>query len=146
MMPEIVPYKAEHAIDLGTATEEAIRWAVLRERMSIAAFSAMLDGKCVGCAGVGKMYGQVYGCWGEFSDEIKKHPLWFNKTVRLYFAAVLASFPWQRIEAIVLPSLEKNCRWIEWLGFRPQSANGVPCLELKVGPNGENGLRYVMVR
>lgn len=136
----IRPYKAADSIGLGGDA----KYARLREAISPFAYSIFFGDRCIGCAGIAHYYGEVYGCWAHFTPEIKAHALWFHRNAQKYWRAILATLPWQRIEALVVVNEPGHCRWIESLGFQHQ--HGWPLAEKKIGPNGEDCYRYAMVK
>lgn len=140
MRPELIPFRAEHLLDLRVLSAEEIELAVMEERRKLIAFTVMVNGQVIGCAGVSRAYGGVYAAWAFFSDEIRSYPKWLHQTVLAYLTAVRRMERVSRLEALVLSESCRNCRWIERLGFRFES------VALKAGINGEDCRRYYWVK
>lgn len=77
------------------------------------AFTALLDGRPIGCAGVMELWpGRGYG-WAYISDEATLH----FRRIHRYALKALSKMPWRRIEAAVDVHHARGARWVAHLGF-----------------------------
>jgi RimJ/RimL family protein N-acetyltransferase len=78
------------------------------------AFTALLDGLPVACAGVIQLWDGRGYAWAYLSDAALRH----IKTIHRYACKALARMPWRRIEAAVDPNHPAGSRWLQHLGFK----------------------------
>jgi len=108
------------------------------------AFTAVeaIDGgeKLFGCCGIVQT-GRTGTVWALFSNDLKRdHKLWMHRLTKKYLWAVIDTLDLLRVEAIVDPKIEANCRWIERLGFENKR------IKEKGGEDGRDVLEYVWLR
>lgn len=84
------------------------------------AFTAVVDGKPIACAGVTISYPGVGYAWVVFSYDFPRHKLWITRTLRNAFRDIVNGCKLHRVEAQVLESQIAERRWIEMLGFTPE--------------------------
>jgi hypothetical protein len=122
--PILVPFRAEHAmslIDRDTLTSMEISMAVERETRG-PAYTAMLDDKVIGCSGVIVMWPGVGYAWASFTDDIHAHRIWATRVIKRSLHDIAHGLGLHRVEAVALCGDDRNQRWLEALGFRPESA------------------------
>lgn len=123
MTPEIVNFQADHIADLMEVDEFVAQRAVMAER-NIAigglGWSAMLDGKCIGCAIILKESAR-YTIWVNTSPELLRHKLWFHKTAQKLYQKVREHAAGMPIQILCDASVAKNMKWGRAFGFKPTS-------------------------
>lgn len=121
MSPEIVPFQAEHIVDLMDVDEFLAQRAVMAER-NIASgglgWSAMLDGKCIGCAIILKESAR-YTIWVNTTPELLRHKLWFHRTAQRLYLQVRERAAGAPIQILCDTSVSKNVKWAKAFGFKP---------------------------
>ena len=85
------------------------------------AFTAVHDGRIIGCAGINIIWPGVGAAWVAFGKEIEPHGLWATRTVRAILRDSVRSFNLHRIEAVVDADSSRDIRWIWLLGFRKEN-------------------------
>ena len=142
MSLEIVPFRAEHLIDMSIEVNELIaKRAVMIEKNPGPKYSALLDGKCIGSGGALWIHGRVFMCWLNPTTELTKRPIAFHRLAKRLFEEFKAKYNWQRIEALCVSDQPKNLKWAHSFGFE---FKGAP--EEKAGPFGEDVYRLAIVR
>jgi RimJ/RimL family protein N-acetyltransferase len=84
------------------------------------AWTAMLDGKVIGCSGVIVLWPGVGYAWAIFTDEIYAHRIWVTRMVRAALRDIVRSLHLHRVEAVALYCDDRNQRWLEALEFQPE--------------------------
>lgn len=116
-MIELTRFRTEHWLALtGDLSSRSVLQGRVREEAGIA-YSAIDGDLILGCAGIiaERRYGTL---WALLSDELKrKHPLWFHRQARGLLMPVIRTLDLTRVEALVDPEIQMNCRWLEALGF-----------------------------
>ena len=117
--PRLVPFEAwhlqgllnrdTHQEDLPSLTMEKIRGGP--------AFTGMVDGIVLGCAGLVITWPGMAIGWMVLSEQIGRHAIWMTRTVRRVLRDARRIYHLHRIEAVVLDGNVRNQRWIEMLGF-----------------------------
>lgn len=138
-MIEIVPFKAEHAyaIDLqpgqqhwGALVKESGYCDFLEKRSR--AYTALLDGKAIGCAGIFETGLGSGSLWAIAARDSGRHFVTLVRAVQRLITLV----PLRRLEATVERGFTPGCRALELLGFTCEG------LMKKYGPDGKDHLRY----
>ena len=123
-LPILSPFKAEDIEELEAREncdiEEVKALAQIIQDGSMG-FTARLEGKVIGCAGVFKKWEGTGQAWVMISDKMMKHKLWFHRIVRQLLQQVAQAEPYARIEAVVKAESERNIQWIETLGFHRET-------------------------
>ncbi len=121
MKPELVKFELSHltafehranAERVPVALRELQRWPNL-------AYSALLDGKIVGCGGMICYPDGLGSVWIAASRALDPYRLWLTRTVHRYLLPVARylSVRWIMTEAII--DSDSHCRWIKQFGFKP---------------------------
>ena len=113
--PRLVPFKVEHMlafIDHHNYVLPEMRFADLKERGG-PAFTAMLDNKVVGCAGVMVLWPGVGHAWLTVDKAMEKHGIWLTRIVRSILQDTMRALNLHRIEAVSI----NDHRWLHVLGF-----------------------------
>lgn len=121
--PVLVPFRAEHLLgflDRDTGIRQELRFAMEKERRG-PAFTATVDGRVIGCAGVMILWPGVGMAWVVLADEAAAYRIWLTRTVRAILSDIIRSLGLHRVEAVVLADSPRNLRWIRALGFRPEN-------------------------
>jgi len=121
--PMLISFKAEHMLaflDRDSSVLEEMRFAMQKERGG-PAFTATLDGKVIGCAGIIKMWPGVGYAWVVFGKDIECYSIWFTRTIRAILRDIVRALELHRVEAVVYRDNKRNLRWIQSLGFRQEN-------------------------
>lgn len=115
----LIPFQAEHLFEFKDRD-----WDVLPtfeegriKQRGGPAFTAVINDKIVGCAGIQIMWPGVGSGWVCFGKEIERHPIWFTKMVRAVVQDTIRVYKLHRIEAQVLVGEKQNHQWARLLGF-----------------------------
>lgn len=120
MSPSLAPFQAEHLIDLMDVTDTIARQAVAAERNAEAggmAWSALLDGKCIGCAVV-LNEGAKFTIWVNTTPELLEHKVWFHRTAKRLFGQVKERANGLPIQILCDVSNAKALKWAWSFGFK----------------------------
>jgi len=115
----LIPFRAEHLfhfVDRDHDVVPTLRDGLLKEK-SGPSFTAVINDKIVGCAGIMILWKGVGYGWVAFGKEIERHPVWFTRMVRAVVRDTIRNYDLHRIEAAVLADNPKNDRWALLLGF-----------------------------
>jgi len=118
--PILVPFKAEHLLRFynrdGVQFRNEPRQFLMLEQNSIA-WTALLDGKILGCGGVTLSWVGVGMAWTAMAPEAANHMFWVTKVIRRFMRDIVRAFNLHRLEMVALVESERNQRWAEFLGF-----------------------------
>lgn len=140
---DIVPFKAEHLemIELqphqaGFSTYIAQKQYGKSLEQGSESFTAIADGKVVGCAGLVFQWEQRALAWALLSHDAGKHMISIVRKIDKYlnFRDV------RRVEATAICGFKPGARLLEMLGFKYEG------LAEKYTPDGEDVLMYAKVR
>ena len=118
--PSLFQFSAKDLGDLNPRETNGIAEAVAIGQMiqeGSTAFTARLDGRVIGCAGVFKRWEGTGQAWVMISEEMMNYKMWFHRSVWKLLKHVAEAERFCRIEAVVLASSPRNIRWLETLGF-----------------------------
>lgn len=116
--PILVPYKPEHLYmveERDSALQLSIQQAM--EKMNGMAFTAMVDKRPIGSAGVVISWPGFGTAWAIFGADIANYPVWTTRTVRNMFRDIIRIKKLYRVELTALKDSDRNKRWAELLGF-----------------------------
>lgn len=122
MRPTIVPFKAEHILSFRNRDGNpigSVQSALEKEKYGIA-FTAVLEGRVLGCAGIIILPEVVKGvgfCWASFSKELSNHMFWITRQIRNGLRDTILAYDLHRVEMVALADNPINCRWAAYLGF-----------------------------
>jgi hypothetical protein len=114
--------------------------AFLRQAESGLSFTACLNGRPIGSAGVVILWPGVGSCWMVATDELVRHGFWLTRTVKRFLREIITAHGLHRIEAASVNG--DNGRWLEVLGFTSER-DGVARQFLS---DRRNVVRYEWVR
>lgn len=136
---KLAPFQIEHLHQIvpreTIRMDQAIAAAIRLDGLG-PAFTALDGERVIGCGGVARLWGRVGEGWTIFGSEIAEHPVWLHRTVRPMLRDIMDGMDLDRLQVNVLATSERNCRWIERLGFKLEG------LMIRFGPNGEDYFRY----
>jgi hypothetical protein len=142
MTPNLIPFKAEHLLMFVHRDGdyiESVKTAVDKEKCG-PAFTAMLDGKILGCAGIQIMWPGFGTAWAVFSKDLLEWPIWTTRVVRQVLLDTIRTFKLHRVEMVVLVN-SKNARWASSLGFTRERG-----VARRYTAHGDDVIRYEMVQ
>ncbi len=122
--PRLVPFKAEHMltfVNRDTDVLQEMRFATQKERGG-PAFTALLNNKVIGCAGIIVMWPGVGSAWLALSNDIDGHGMWLCSMVKSVMQDTIRALKLHRVEAAVLSDNKRNLKWIKLLGFNKEKA------------------------
>lgn len=122
MTPRIVKFQVEHLAALvnreGGNGEHVERGLKLMKQFPSFAYSAELDGKILGCAGMILLGNDQGYVWVIVSEAIENYRIWFHRSVRNYLRRIIKIAGLKFLHTEVLKCSKRNREWIETLGFK----------------------------
>lgn len=136
--PVLRPFRAEDVLEvqsrndnLLSKSEDGLYWTkVFAERGP--AYTALLEGKVVGCAGVMIIYTGVGEAWGLISEELAQYKFWLHKTVKRKLYEIMVKHGLHRLQATADIRHEVAVNWLLALGFEEEG------ILRQHGPNKES--------
>ena len=123
MSPTLVPFEAKHVTMMqnrDNAVDEP--WSLaLEKQLAGPAFTAIVGGQVLGCAGLILPWPGIGLAWMELSDHADHYRLWLTKVTRRVLSDVVRVYRLHRVEVVVLADSPRNQRWIEALGFTQEN-------------------------
>jgi hypothetical protein len=103
------------------------------------AYTATVDGKVAGCAGIAIAdYGAWGTAWAVLGPLGRQHGVFISRAVKRGLRAIISAYGLRRVEADVLADHRLARYWVVWLGFQEEGT-----MPLR-GPNGSPMVRYVL--
>lgn len=130
---KVVPFEPEHLEMLALKPEQSDERP---EGINGSAISFLLDEKPVAIVGGFPIVPNVFQVWALISEDVKKHPFAFHRSVRAMLAWVTAERGLQRIQLSVKIGFMGGCRWAEALGFKNEG------VMRSYGPGGSDYYLY----
>lgn len=93
-------------------------------------FTALIDGRPAGCAGVMPLRPGVGQAWAVLSDDILHMPVSLTRAVLRELARIEGYHDLRRVQATVAEGHDEGCRWLAFLGFEVEG------LLVNYGPGG----------
>ena len=84
-------------------------------------FTGFAEDKIIGCAGILPIWDGLGHAWVVMGKDYKKHRIWIHKQVRDMFLKIAVGMKFRRVQANVQCDFYDAVRWIEALGFTPES-------------------------
>ena len=81
------------------------------------AFTAWVNDRPIGCAGVVLAWPGVGMAWMTVSQDIAEHGLWLTRITRAFLRDIIRANRLHRLEAVVLEENTRNQHWLSVLGF-----------------------------
>lgn len=138
---QLVPFKAAHLLafqDRDGWAPKDWKLALTHEREGVA-FTMLVDGRPLGCAGMGRLEGtETWKAWVSITDAAFAYRIWVTRTVRRMLRDTARALEIDRIEADALLASPRNQCWLESLGFERDDAQLEPVVD-----QGVVLLRYV---
>ncbi|HEU0070940.1 MAG TPA: hypothetical protein VFS04_06575 [Alphaproteobacteria bacterium] len=103
------------------------------------AWTAVADGRVLGCAGIVPLWRGVGAGWLYAADEMRRYPVALHRTVLRGIAAAEVGLGLHRLQISVHEDFAASLAWVVRLGFACEGA--MP----GYGPNGDNYIRYARV-
>lgn len=143
----IVPFAPEHLTAIAPGPFDAIAVEGLDLRAMAAsradvgpAWSAVADGRILGCAGIVPLWRGVAAGWLFGGEELRRHPVALHRAVARGVPQAMRGLGLHRLQISVHENFAASLAWVERLGFVKEGA--MP----GYGPNGDNYIRYARVR
>jgi hypothetical protein len=141
MKPEIVRFEPEHLLAFDWREfdrADCTRWTrELMETHASISYTGIVGGHVLGCAGLIFFDKRTAFAWLAVSKDLESYRLWFHRTMKHYFRAVMRSFTLKYVFTWVREDSERNRRWIEAMGFKSQG-------EREAEPNGTVHIKYAI--
>lgn len=141
--PRLIPFRAEHLLAFSnrdTPVQEEIALSIKKERGG-PAYTGIAGEMILGCAGVVIMWQGVGAVWMSLSDTVGLYKIWFHRICRRALADIMRAYDLHRIEAVVRSDNERNRKWIEALGFKPEGGTAHAYTQ-----DRQDAVRYELVR
>lgn len=104
------------------------------------AFTGLVEGEIMGCAGVCLLWRGVGAAWLVTGPLVPQYPLAFHRAIRDGLQTVMESLHVWRLQADIHQGHEVSQRWVRRLGFAYEG------ILHKYGPDGADYVRYARVR
>ena len=82
------------------------------------AYTAVVDNKIIGCAGVVLMWEGTGHAWAVFGELFPKYSVFMSKAVRKILYNIIRDNGLARVETLVEATSERNMAWARFLGFK----------------------------
>lgn len=141
--PRLIPFQAEHLLafqNRDTSVREELILGIKKERGG-PAFTAVAGEFILGCGGVLLVWPGVGSAWMNLSEAVFLYRIWLTRTVKRALEDIMRAHNLHRLEAAVLANSERNRKWIESLGFRPEGG-----VARAYTQDRQDAVRYEMVR
>ena len=121
--PRLSPFRPSDLLEMADRENQNVDEAIRMARVIFEAstgFTARLNGRVIGCAGMFVQWKGVGHAWVVISSEMVStmhYKKWFHGCVRNLLRHVCAANDLRRVEAVVRADSERNIRWVEALGF-----------------------------
>ena len=133
MKIEILPYKAEHGLEIMTglvelhnnSQEEMEQAAVSNEENSAAAYTLFIDGEPVAAGGMFLRHKGVGDVWLSVSTKATKTPKLVIKTIKEYIEKVMQAAELKRLQTPILADFTTGLRFASALGFQCETPDGM---------------------
>jgi hypothetical protein len=139
-MISIVRFEREHAKRMCVQRQQLLDEFGEADAMSASfgdAWTALLDGRPIACAGVVEVWsGRAYA-WALLAEDAGPHMLAITRAIRCF----LQRAPYRRIEMAVTVGFDAGRRWAEMLGFQLET----PTAMRNYLPNGKDAWLYARV-
>ena len=147
MSVRIVPFAPAHLTAIAPGPFDAIAVEGLDLRALAAlradvgpAWSAMRDGRILGCAGIVPLWRGVGAGWLFGGAELRRHPMLLHRAVARGVPQAMRGLGLHRLQISVHEQFAASLGWVERLGFVPEGV--MP----GYGPNGDSYIRYARIR
>lgn len=118
MTPYLRAFEPSDAVEiLNRDGRQGSTWNIIRQAQKGPAFTAVLDGRPIGCGGIWIPWPGVGMGWMVLSEAIAPHWRWMAKTTKQLLRVFVRVHALHRVEASALEESPVNQRWLEWLGF-----------------------------
>lgn len=119
--PILVPFRAEHMLRITNRDgRQFVGTLVDIERRSVA-YTAIKDGRIIGCAGITLMWEGVATAWTVMGPDAHKYMFWATKMTRRFIRDTIKAYNLHRLEMVALADNDRNRRWAKFLGFQEES-------------------------
>ncbi len=130
-----ITYRENEAKMLSQVDREKIDYMVQQGP----AYTAVLEGKVLVCAGVSILWKGVGEAWLLTHPDIGDYRIWFYRKLKKMFNLIIKKYKLHRVQSDVDCNFQESCNMMEHLGFEIES------LMQSYGPNKEDFVRYVLV-
>lgn len=143
---EIVPYKAEHALEIIKAqakqpalelSEQNIEWAKLKETAG-PAVTGIYEDRIIGCGGLEIVWAGFAEGWCLFVKDIGEYAF-MPRAVKRILADWTERYKLVRIQAPLRADFPEGVRFCEWLGFEYEG------LLRKYHPDHSDGRMFALI-
>lgn len=117
MTPTLVPFKAEHLLSLNNRDGRQFIDKYLDIERSSVAYTGMVEGKIIGCAGIIVAWDGVGMAWAAITPAAEPHMIWVSKIIRRFMRDIIRAHKLHRVEMVALADSQRNQRWAEFMGF-----------------------------
>lgn len=138
----VVPFEPEHLETIMLQPQQEQFYAHVSPEYGQAlaisgpAFTGILDGRILGCAGVVKQWENRAIAWALLSGDLGNEFVRIHRAVKRF----LDMTDFHRVEAHVDANFEQGHRWIQMLGFKPEG------YMKEFNPNGGDAVLYARLK
>lgn len=136
--PEIIRFEPAHLLAFDWREfdrDDCARWTrELMQRYPSVSYTGVAGARVLGCAGLVFFDAGIAFAWLAASHDLERHKVWFHRTIKVYFRAVMRSYALRYVFTWVREDSERNRKWIEAMGFqrrRETQAEGDGTVHLK---------------
>lgn len=137
----LVPFDPAHALAMRVQPNQSLpRGEFLRALSTPAgeAYTGMVDGRPIGCAGVVEMWQGRALAWALLSEDAGPHMIAVTRAIRFFLGTV----PFRRVEMAVDAEFPAAIRWAEMLGFERETPEPMRAYT----PDGRACYQYARVK
>lgn len=117
--PILISFRAEHLLCLRNRDNDMQEPDTLRRMKETGgpAFTAVLDGQVLGCAGLVIPWPGMGLAWMAVGHDLAHHGLWLTRTVKRGLRDLIHAYALYRVETLTLTDQPQYQRWLEICGF-----------------------------
>lgn len=139
-MPEIalIPFKAEHWQQIGQADKPFLDALGAAEREGLA-WTAIADGKVVGCGGIKLFWDGVGEAWAAYPADRRRWAFAIARITKRMLRTIMREHHLRRVQAVVVEGFPCGMRFARWLGFTLEGRMA------RYAPDGQDAYLYSLV-
>jgi hypothetical protein len=137
--PEHVSKLQPQPMQRGEFSMAAITPEIAKVLSDNPSYSVWAGTDCIAAGGLLLQFEGRYLAWGLLSTSVRPHMRAITRFVR---STIVGYTKARRVEATVLSNFEPGKRWLEMLGFKNETPNGMRAYH----PNGSDACLYAWVR
>jgi hypothetical protein len=125
------------ALELGLAAR--LLGAVRKNLLSGVAFTGVLNGRIMGCAGIALYWPGMGEAWLVGTELVPRFPKLFHRAVKEGLETMMRGLGLRRLQCSVPTEHHQGRKWVKALGFREEGEM------LAYGPDGADHIRFARI-